>query len=60
MIWGQNCHLCILSLDYALFILDLMGIVSKVSELLYVLFDGFAALSPWERILMHALWTMQV
>jgi hypothetical protein len=31
-----------------------MGIVSKVPELLYVLFDGFAALSPWERILMHA------
>jgi hypothetical protein len=41
-----------------MFILDLMGIVSKLSELLYVLFDGFAA--PWERILMHALWTMQV
>jgi hypothetical protein len=42
-----------------MFILDLMEIVSKLSELLYVLFDGFAALSPWERILMHALWTMQ-
>jgi hypothetical protein len=38
-------------------ILVFMGIVSKVSELLCVLFDDFAASSPWERILMHALWS---